>query len=166
LRAIRRIRIVRGERVIIDSDLARLYGVATKVLLQAVRRNRTRFPDDFMFQLTRSEHESLRSQFVTLEIGRGRHRKYLPFVFTEQGVAMLASVLRSPRAILVNIEIVRAFVRMRAMLGEHATLARRIGELERKYDRQFKVVFDAIRRLIEPTRRSRRKIGFKAPGSR
>ena len=157
----RRIRILRGERVIIDSDLAQLYGVATKVLLQAIRRNRVRFPSDFMFQLTGSEHDSLRSQSVTLEKGRGRHRKYLPFAFTEHGVAMLASVLRSPRAICVNIEIVRAFVRMRAMVSEHATLAARIDELEGKYDRQFKVVFDAIRRLLKPIRRRHRKIGFK-----
>jgi hypothetical protein len=165
LRPDQRIRLIRGERVMVDWDLAELYGVPPKVLLQAVRRNKVRFPRDFMFQVTRAEYLSLRSQIVTLEGGRGRHRKYLPYVFTEQGVAMLSSVLRSPRAVRVNIEVMRAFVRMRAMLGEHETLARRIDKLERKYDRRFKVVFDAIRSLIEPAPGGRPKIGFKSPQS-
>ena len=119
-----------------------------------------------MFPLTGSEHALLRSQSVILEKGRGRHRKYVAFAFTEQGVAMLSSVLRSARAIAVNIEIMRAFVRMRAMLGEQRDLARRIDELEGRYDDQFKVVFDAIRRLLgKPVASRRRKIGFKPAGT-
>jgi hypothetical protein len=157
----RAILLLRGERVLLDRDLAALYGVSTKVLNQAVQRNRKRFPDDFMFQLTPSEHDALRSQFVTLKRGRGKHRKYLPYAFTEQGVAMLSGVLRSQRAIHVNIEIMRAFVRLRQLLATHKTLARKLEELENKYDGQFKVVFEAIKLLMEPpTPPHRRRIGF------
>jgi phage regulator Rha-like protein len=144
----------------IDSDLADRYAVTVKVLHQAVNRNRSRFPEDFMFQLTAEESDSLRSHFVTLKVGRGRHRKYLPYAFTEQGVAMLSSVLRSERAVQVNIEIMRAFVRLRQILASNAQLARKLAELEKKYDAQFKVVFDAIRRLMAPPNPAKRKIGF------
>jgi hypothetical protein len=145
----------------LDADLAVLYGVEVKVLNQAVKRNIERFPEDFMFQLTAEEAATLRSQTVTLKPGRGRHRKYLPYAFTEQGVAMLSSVLRSRRAVLVNIEIMRAFVRLRQMLASHADLARKLEALEKKYDAQFKVVFDAIRELMAPpTPKHKRPIGF------
>lgn len=144
----------------LDSDLAALYCVRTKVLNQAVKRNRTRFPADFMFQLTLEESDSLRSQIVTLHLGRGKYRKYRPYAFTEQGVAMLSSVLSSERAIQVNIAIMRVFVRLREIIGSNKLLARRLAELEKKYDAQFRVVFDAIRGLMEePTSKSRR-IGF------
>lgn len=157
-----KILLIRGQKVMLDSDLARLYGVDTRALNQAVRRNRDRFPDDFMFQLTIDEARALRSQFVILRRGRGRHRKYLPYAFTEQGVAMLSSVLRSKRAVRVNIMIMRAFVRLREMIASHKDLARRLAELEKKYDSQFKVVFDAIRQLVEPARSKPRRIGFQA----
>jgi len=144
----------------LDDDLAELYDVQTKVFNQAVKRNRNRFPSDFMFQLTDREYDSLRSQFVTLNPGRGRHRKYLPFAFTEQGVAMLSSVLRSNRAVQVNIEIMRAFVRLREVLATHRDLAAKLEAIEKKYDAQFKVVFDAIRQLMIPPEPKKRKIGF------
>jgi len=148
----------------LDSDLATLYGVETRVLIQAVQRNRERFPDDFLIQLTREEYNTLRSQTVTLHRGRGQHRKYLPYVFTEQGVAMLSSVLRSSRAISVNIEIMRAFVRLREILSTHKELARKLEEMEEKYDGQFTVVFDAIRQLMAPPLpENTRKIGFRLP---
>jgi hypothetical protein len=156
-----RIHLVRGIKVMLDEDLARLYGVQTKALNQAVRRNESRFPPDFMFRLTVHEASALRSQFVTLEPGRGRHRKYPPLAFTEQGVAMLSSVLRSERAVRVNIEIMRAFVRLRILTSSHASLARKIAALESRYDAQFKIVFDAIRRLIAPPKRPRSPIGFR-----
>lgn len=156
-----RIVYLRDQKVLLDADLARLYGVETKVLNQAVKRNIERFPDDFMFQLTDDEAESLRSQDVTIKTGRGRHRKYLPYAFTEQGVAMLSSVLRSRRAVLVNVEIMRAFVRLRNLLSSNAVLARKLATLERKYDSQFKVVFDAIRELMTPSvPAGKRPIGF------
>lgn len=161
---------VRGLRVMLDNDLADLYQVETRALNQAVKRNIARFPADFMFRLTpeetsglgqRLDAPALRSQNVTLKPGRGRHRKYLPYAFTEQGVAMLSSVLRSERAILVNIEIMRVFVHLRRMLASHAELARRLVALERRYDAQFKVVFDAIRELMTPPEpRRKRPIGF------
>ena len=151
---------VRGHKVMLDSDLAELYAVRTKVFNQAVKRNKARFPADFMFQLTNEEFDALRSQIVTLNKGRGRHRKYAPFVFTEQGVAMLSGVLRSKRAVHVNIEIMRAFVRLREMLAAHKGLAKKLEELEKKYDTQFKVVFDAIRQLMTPPDGKKRKIGF------
>jgi hypothetical protein len=149
----RRIVVLRDERVMLDAELAALYGVPTKVLNQAVKRNLVRFPPDFMFQLTRAEHDALRSQSVTLARGRGRHRKYRPFAFTEQGVAMLSSVLRSRRAVLVNIEIMRAFVRLRALALSYRELANRVRALEAKHgahDAQIREVFDAIRALMEP----------------
>ena len=161
-----RILLVRGHKVMLDAELAQLYGVPTKVLNQAVTRNIERFPKDFMFQLTEEEATGLRSQIVTLKTGRGQHRKYLPYAFTEQGVAMLSSVLRSRRAVQVNIEIMRVFVRMRQMLASNAELARRLGELEKRYDAQFKVVFDAIRELMEPPEKSRRSIGFRVEEGR
>jgi hypothetical protein len=131
--------------------VAALYGVETRALVQAVKRNLERFPEDFMFQVTPAEVAALRSQIVILDrVGRGRHRKYLPYAFTEQGVAMLSSVLRSRPAAQVNVEIMRAFVRLREVLGSHADLARKLATLERRYDAQFKVVFDAIRELMTP----------------
>ena len=150
----------RGHKVMLDADLAELYRVKTRVLLQAVKRNLDRFPDDFMFQLTVEEKDALRSQIVTLKGGRGQHRKYLPYVFTEQGVAMLSSVLRSKRAVQVNVEIMRAFVRLCQMLSSNADLARKLDGLEKKYDAQFRVVFDAIRQLMTPPEPKRRKMGF------
>jgi hypothetical protein len=142
----------------LDADLAVLYGVGVKILNQAVRRNSERFPDDFMFQLTSQEVMALRSQVVTLKAGRGEHRKYRPYAFTEQGVAMLSSVLRSSRAVRVNIEIMRAFVRLRQMLASNADLLRKLEALESKYDAQFRVVFEAIRELMEPPAK---QIGFR-----
>jgi ORF6N domain len=144
----------------LDSVLAEFYEVPVKILNQAVKRNRGRFPEDFMFQLTPEESDFLTSQSVTIKLGRGQHRKYLPFAFTEQGVAMISSVLRSKIAVQVNIEIMRAFVRLRQMLASNAELARKMDALERKYDAQFKVVFDAIRQLMAPPEPSKRKIGF------
>ena len=155
-----KIYVVRGHKVMLDSGLAELYEVATKVLLQAVKRNLERFPEDFMFQLNVQEFMNLRLQIVTSSSGHGG-RRYLPFVFTEQGVAMLSSVLNSPRAVQVNIEIMRAFVRLRQMLASNAELARKLASLERKYDSQFKMVFDAIRQLMTPPDVKKRKIGFK-----
>jgi ORF6N domain len=155
------IHVLRGQRVILDADLGALYEVAVKRLNEQVSRNRDRFPDDFMFQLTRSETVSLRSQTATLEAGsRGQHRKYRPYAFTEQGVAMLSSVLRSPRAVQVNIEIVRAFVRLRQMLQANVELAKKLKALESKYDSQFRVVFEAIRELMTPPEKPKPRIGF------
>jgi len=153
------IRLLRGEKVILDADLADLYGVATRVLVQAVKRNLERFPADFMFQLTKEEFAVLRSQTVTSRGWGGR--RYPPYAFTEQGVAMLAGVLNSPRAVQVNIEIMRAFVRMRRMLASHAKLEKKLLELEEKYDGQFAMVFEAIRQLMAPPEPKRRKIGFR-----
>lgn len=161
----RRILVVRDQKVMLDTDLAALYGVPTKVLNQAVKRNLLRFPADFMFQLAQEEHDTLRSQSVTLKHGRGRHRKYLPYVFTEQGVAMLSSVLRSRRAVLVNIEIMRAFVRLRALAFSHNGLANKIRALEAKYDAhdaQIREIFQAIRDLMAPPATGPRPpIGFR-----
>lgn len=157
----REIVVLRGHRVMLDEVLADLYGVSVKVLNQAVRRNIERFPGDFMFQLAKEEAAALRSQIVTLEsLGRGRHRKYQPYAFTEQGVAMLSSVLRSERAVRVNIEIMRTFVRLRQLLQSNADLARKLNALEKKYDARFKVVFDAIRELTTPPAKTKRRIGF------
>jgi hypothetical protein len=157
----RSILLIRGQKVLLDVDLAALYGVTTKRLNEQVRRNRARFPEDFMLQLTAEEVASLRSQFATSNKGRGG-RRYAPLAFTEQGVAMLSTVLNSERAIQVNIEIMRAFVRLRQMLASNAQLARKLAELEKKYDVQFKVVFDAIRQLMAPPEPKKRKIGFLA----
>jgi hypothetical protein len=158
----RNILLVRGQKVILDTDLARLYCVETKALNRAVQRNRDRFPADFMFQLSVEEYEILRCQIGTLRSGHGKHRKFLPYAFTEQGVAMLSSVLRSKRAVLVNVEIVRAFVRLRELLSSNADLARKLAVLEGKYDRQFRAVFDAIRQLMAPPTTPGRPIGFTA----
>ena len=156
----KRIFLIHGQKVMLDSDLADLYGVETKVLIQAVKRNIQRFPADFMIQLDNQEVGILRSQFVTSKKGHGG-RRYLPYVFTEYGVAMLSSVLNSERAILVNIEIMRTFGRLRHILSTHKDLARKLEELERKYDHQFRVVFDAIRELMAPPPLlPKRKIGF------
>lgn len=162
-----RIRSIRGHKVMLDADLAVLYGVPTKALVQAVKRNGARFPDDFMFRLTEQEVRALRSQFVTLDAGaspasgRGRHSKFLPYAFTEQGVAMLSSVLNSGRAVRVNVEIMRTFVRLRGLVAHNEELARKLNALESKYDRQFRVVFDAIRELMRPAEApAKRHIGF------
>jgi hypothetical protein len=171
--------VVRGQRVLLAQQLASLYGVETKVLNQAVQRNLERFPDDFMFRLERDDLAALRSQTVTLNaqvidskevlsaLGltaeRGGHAKYLPYAFTEQGVAMLSSVLKSQRAISVNIEIMRTFVKLRGMLSEHVDLKRKLTQLEKKYDDNFRVVFDAIHQLMDSPKSSSygsSKIGF------
>ena len=148
---------IRGQRVILDSDLAELYQVQTKVLLQAVKRNSERFPVDFMFQLTKDEFENLRSRIVTSSWGG---RRYHPYAFTEQGVAMLSSVLRSERAIAVNIEIMRAFVKLREMVSTHKKLAAKLEELEQEYDDKFKVVFDVLKSLLTKPEKSNKQIGF------
>jgi phage regulator Rha-like protein len=150
---------IRGEKVMLDSDLAELYGVETKVLNQAVKRNTGRFPSDFCFRLTAQEANRLRSQFVTSNIGRGG-RRYLPYAFTEHGALMLANVLNSERAAQTSVQVVRAFVRLRQMLSSNVELARKLAALENKYDAQFKVVFDAIRQLMSPPEPKRREIGF------
>ena len=155
----RRILLIRGQKVMLDADLAELYGVPTKSLNLAVKRNAERFPEDFMFQLTGDEAAGLRFHFETSKSGRGG-RRYRPYAFTEQGVAMLSSVLRSLRAVQVNIAIMRTFVRLREMLLSHADLARKLAALENKYDAQFKVVFDAIRELMQPPTPPRQKLGF------
>ena len=153
--------LIRGERVMLDYDLAALYQVTTKALNQAVGRNRERFPIDFMFQLTAMELDQLnRSQIVTSS-QKHRNPKFGPHSFTEHGILMLSSVLNSDRAIQVNIEIMRAFVNLRRMLASNVELAGKLKELESKYDRQFKVVFDAIRRLMSPPPSARKPIGFR-----
>jgi hypothetical protein len=152
---------LRGQKVILSFSLAEMYGVEPRILVRNVKRHFDRFPADFMFQLTDEEWRSLRSQFGIIEKGRGKYPKYHPYAFTEQGVAMLSSVLNSPRAVQVNIEIMRAFVRLRAIIISNADLALKIDELEKKYDGQFGVVFEAIRRLMEPPdSRKKRSIGF------
>jgi hypothetical protein len=156
---------LRGEKVLLDRDLAELYSVETKVLKQAVRRNIRRFPDDFMFELTKEEFEDWRSQFVTSNRDKMGLR-YKPMAFTEQGVAMLSSVLNSNRAIEVNIAIMRAFVQLRKMISSHADLERKLVALEKKYDQQFRVVFDAIRALMAPPERPKKKIGFEVKEGR
>lgn len=151
--------LIRAQKVLLDRDLAELYEVETAQLKRAVRRNIDRFPKDFMFELTKQELEDWRCQFGTsssVKMGL-RHR---PMAFTEQGVAMLSSILRSKRAVQVNIEIMRAFVRLREMLSSHKDLERKLAALENKYDEQFKVVFDAIRALMKETEKPRKRIGF------
>jgi hypothetical protein len=170
------IHVIRGHRVMLDADLAVLYGVTTKRLNEAVKRNLRRFPADFMFQLTPEEAANLRSQFATSDVSSGGGilksqfatsslawggRRKLPKAFTEHGAVMLASVLNSPIAVEASIQVVRAFVQLRSMLAAHADLAHKLAELERKYDSQFRVVFDAIRRLMEPPPDPKR-IGFRA----
>jgi hypothetical protein len=172
--------VLRGHKVMLAADLARLYEVETRVLIQAVKRNLDRFPEDFMFQLTLDEAKLSRSQSVILKrpeviaqipskshsvtLKRGANIKYLPYAFTEQGVAMLSSVLQSPRAVQVNIEIMRAFVRLRQMLQQNADLARKLAALESKYDGQFKMVFEAIRDLMTPDLKEKPRIGFRKGG--
>ena len=153
---------IRGEKVMLDRDLAHLYGVPTKAFNQAVKRHADRFPADFMFQLTEQEAQGVlsRSQSVTLK--RGQNLKYRPYAFTEHGILMLSSVLNSERAIQVNIEIMRAFVNLRQMLASNAGPSRRFDELESKYDRQFKVVFEAIRQLMSPPPTGPKQIGFRS----
>jgi hypothetical protein len=153
--------LIRGQKVMLDRDLAVLYGIQTKALKQAVRRNRTRFPSDFMFELSENEFAVWRSQIVTSKADRTGLR-YKPMAFTEQGVAMLSSVLNSARAVQVNIAIMRAFVRLRQLLATNADLARKLEKMEQKYDRQFQVVFKAIRELMRPPEPKRRRIGFHA----
>ena len=155
----KRIFYLRGVKVMLSPDLAELYGVPTKVLNQAVRRNSDRFPEDFMFPLTRAEFDILKSQIVTSSWGG--MRRALPYAFSEQGIAMLSSVLRSRKAIKVNIEIMRAFVRLREMVASNAELSRKLEELEKKYDKQFKIVFDAIRQLMTPPPVKAKQIGFR-----
>jgi ORF6N domain len=152
---------VRGTRVMLDADLARLYGVATKNLNKAVKRNTSRFPSDFMFQLSPKELHSLGFQSGTSKPGRGG-RRYVPYAFTEQGVAMLSSVLRSSRAVQVNVAIMRTFVRLREMLTTHEELRRKIDAMEKRYDARFRTVFETIRQMLETPIPAKKPIGFHA----
>ena len=165
-RVARSIRVVREQKVLLDEDLAELYGVSTKLLLQSVRRNQHRFPEDFAFQLSQEEVEALRSQIVTSKVAGRGGRRYVPIVFTEQGVAMLSSVLRGPRAVRVNIAIMRAFVQLRQFVASNEGLVRRLAGLEKRYDASFHAVFTALRRLVGPAQppAPRRRIGFDAGG--
>lgn len=147
----------------LDRDLAELYGVSTSNFNKAVRRNTDRFPSDFMFRLTDEEFQALRFQIGTSKSGRGG-RRYLPYAFTEHGALMAATILNSTRAVGISVQVVRVFVRMRAMLAEHAELKQQIDKLEKKYDYRFKIVFDAIRRLMKPPDTKRKPIGFRAGG--
>ncbi len=159
----KRIYLIRGLKVMLDSDLAELYGVSVKRLNEQVRRNRKRFPPDFMFQLDGDEHQALRSQLATLDVGRGKYRKYLPLAFTEQGVAMLSGVLHSDRAIQVNVAIMRAFVKLRETLALHRDLARKLQDLEDHiagHDAQIQNIFEAIKQLMEPPVKPMSRIGF------
>jgi hypothetical protein len=159
----KRIVILRGQRVMLDADLAEVYGVTTKRLNEQVKRNRKRFPEDFMFQLTEAEAHALRSQFATTRQHGGR--RTLPYAFTEHGAVMLASVLSTPTAVKVSVLVVRAFIRLRELAGAHRDLAKHLDGLERKYDAKFRVVFDAIRALMEPPPKepTKRRIGFLTP---
>lgn len=151
--------IIRNERVLLDRDIAELYDVTTFQIKRAVRRNIERFPKDFMFELSKKEYDSLRRQFGVLK--KGEHSKYLPYAFTEQGVAMLSSVLRSKSAVGVNIQIMRAFVKLRKLISSHEELLTKVEAMEKKYDRQFQVVFEAIKQLMKPVVKPIRKIGFR-----
>ncbi|MBU0701537.1 ORF6N domain-containing protein [bacterium] len=153
-----RIILIRGQKVILDSDLAELYGVPTKSLNLSVKRNLGRFPEDFMFQLSEEEYETLRFQFETSKRGG---RRYLPYAFTEHGILMLSSVLNSERAIMVNIQIMRAFTKLRKILTSHEDLKRKIEAMEERYDVQFKVVFETIKSLMTPLTKEQKRIGFK-----
>jgi hypothetical protein len=155
--------LIRRQKVILDYDLATMYGVATGALVQAVKRNRARFPLDFMFQLTAREFRSLKSQTVIANSRGGR--RSAPYAFTEEGVAMLSSVLRSRRAVAVNIEIMRAFVRLRELVADHRDLASRIDAMEKRYDTTFQTVFKAIRALVNPTMQPKRRIGYLTAGA-
>lgn len=161
----RRIYLIRGQKVMLDSDLAELYEVPTGNINRAVKRNADRFPQDFMFRLTAEEAKSLRFQIGISNEGRGG-RRYAPNVFTEQGVAMLSSVLNSERAVQVNIAIMRTFVQLREMLLSNEELNSKLAAMERKYDAQFKVVFDALRKLLQAPTPPRRQIGFKTGGEK
>jgi hypothetical protein len=159
--------LIRGKRVILDHDLARLYGVAARALNQAVKRNLDRFPEDFMFQLTKPETEQLegwkpsRSQIVILKKSRGSNIKYQPYAFTEHGILMLSSVLKSQHAVQVNIQIMRTFVRLRELFSSNEKLIQRLDELEEKYDARFKAVFTAVRQLMNPAGGKKNRIGFR-----
>lgn len=155
-----KIYLIRGQKIMIDFDLSALYGVTTKSLNQAVKRNLKRFPNDFMFRLSREETDSLRSQNVTSNDSRGG-RRYLPYAFTEQGVAMLSSVLNSDRAIQVNIEIMRTFTKLRLMLSEHKDILRKIENMEAKYDKKFRIIFETLRKMLNPPEPPRKQIGFR-----
>jgi hypothetical protein len=161
----RTILVVRGRKVVVDVDLAAIYGIPVKALNQAVKRNTERFPADFMFQLTAQEVKALRSQPVTLDGGgRGRHRKYLPYVFTEHGAVMAASVLNSARAVQMSLYVVRAFLRLREWVAGQADLVAKLAELERLvagHDQELKVIIQAVRQLMTPPDGPRRRIGFK-----
>ena len=152
--------LIRGKKVMFDKDLAELYGVTTYGLKRAVRRNPSRFPADFMFELTQREYSALRRQNGALE--RGAHSKYLPYAFTDYGVLMLSSVLNSERAVEVNIQIMRTFTKLRQLMVEHADLRKKIEEMEKKYDYQFKIVFGEIKKLLAPVKKPKRPIGFRA----
>jgi phage regulator Rha-like protein len=154
----RKIYLIRGIKVMLDRDLAELYGVETKVLKQAVRRNIDRFPDDFMFELTKGENQSLRSQNVTLK--RGQHSKYLPFAFTEHGVLMLSSVLNSERAVQVNIQIMRTFTKLREALLDNKDLRRELEELKQLTEERFRIVFETLDQLLTVESKPKKKIGF------
>lgn len=167
--------LIRGQKVMLDRDLARLYRVQAKALNQAVKRNFGRFPEDFTFQLTPQEASAWlaekararsRSQNVTLKTRRGQNVKYQPYAFTEHGILMLSSVLKSERAVQVNIQIMRTFVRLREMLTSNADLTRRLDALESNYDRKFRVVFEAIRQLISPPTPKRKEIGFRVKAAK
>ena len=160
------IRIVRGKRVLLDTDLAAFYGVNTKVFNQQVRRNLGRFPPDFMFQLDESEHASLRSQFVTLKNGRGRHRKYLPLAFTEHGAIMAATLLNTPRATEISVHVVRAFIELRDLVAGNRAFAVKLAQLERKvtsHDKSIMHLIDSMRQLLAPADPPKRSIGFILP---
>jgi hypothetical protein len=168
-----RIQVLRGQRRIFDSDLAALYDVPTKRFNEAVKRNVSKFPTDFMFQLSDAEWAPLRSQFATLKGGRGQHRKYLPYVFTEHGALMAATVLNSPRAVEVSVYVVRAFVQLRELLAGNKELARRLDELEQRLERKLSShdealagILDAIRRLMRPPTTTKAPIGFVHPKPR
>ena len=156
-----KILLIRGKKVMLDKDLAELYGVSTKRLNEQVKRNKYRFPEDFMFQLTKEEIDSSRSQFATLK--QGQNIKYLPYVFTEQGVAMLSSVLNSKKAILVNIQIMRIFTKLKEIIASHKELAHKLNQLENKiekHDNEIKSIFEAIRQLMLPPDKPKKRIGF------
>ena len=166
---VNKIFIIRGEKVIMDRDLSELYGVLPKVLNQAIKRNYSRFPEDFMFELTKKEVDSLRSQIVTLNDGsaRGKHSKYLPYAFTEQGVAMLSSVLNSDRAVQVNIQIIRVYTKMRKFLSTHKDILLKLEQLERKtssHDEKIELIFEYIKQLVQQKNEPRKRIGFKTKG--
>jgi hypothetical protein len=154
---------IRGEKVILDADLASLYGVETRVLKQAVRRNKKRFPPDFMFELTTKEYSSLRTQIASLSWGGSR---YKPFAFTEQGVAMLSGVLNSPRAIEVNIAIMRTFVQVRTWMKEHKELAKKVAQLEKDFEGDFAQIYQTLNQLINPPIPKKKKIGFQLPSKK